>query len=96
MFLQKKDESYLNHLAKIIDYTTEEYAQQYGFNDREGKFCFYKSQILIDELLRYHFFKNNDDINSASIKEALSKNSNIIPPSEKELENYLLIFNENM
>ncbi len=86
-----------NRLAKVIDHTIEEYKKNDPIEDNQGKFAFYKSQILVDELLKCRFFskgKYQPDVNT--IQTELKKNPNIIPPDQNQINIFLTLFEQNI
>ena len=49
-------ESFSRQLYKVICKTIDEYQEKYAEPDFEGKFAFFKSQILIEEFLKFRLF----------------------------------------
>lgn len=86
-------ESFSNYLYNIISDTIDDYQKKFPAQDLEGKFSFYKSQIIIEELLKYRLFgKKGYVINESHIQAALEKNTNIQKPTSDELEEFFEIF----
>lgn len=86
-------ESFSNYLYNIISDTIDDYQKKFPTQDLEGKFSFYKSQIIIEELLKYRLFgKKGYIINESHIQAALEKNTNIQKPTSDELEEFFEIF----
>lgn len=89
----KKSPEFRCKLEILINKTIEEFGRTRSMKDIQGKFHFYKSQIIIEELLKYRFFKNNDYVlDSDRIIEELKQNPKILPPKQNDLEKFLLLF----
>lgn len=86
-------EDFSNRLFKIISLTIDEYQNKYPVQDQDKQFAFYKSQVLIEELLKFRLYSNKGyKLSSKKIEVALESNPNIIRPNEAELENFIRIF----
>jgi len=91
--LRTASPSYQNKLERVIDKTIEEFGKDHSMEDIHGKFHFYKSQTIIDELLKYRFFKDNYYVlNHNRITLELKQNQNILLPNKEELNDFLLLF----
>ena len=88
-------EDFIQHLFKIINKTIEIYQKRYPTADKEGKFAFYKSQIIIEELLKYRIFASKGyRFDASNIQMAIKQNPNIIPPNGDEFDKFKSIFDE--
>lgn len=93
----KDQKSFVNRLAQVINKTIDQYKQESPIVDKDGKFAFYDSQILLEELLKFRFFsKDGYRLSDDIITEALRDNPKIIPPGKKQLERFLEIFEQNI
>jgi hypothetical protein len=92
-----KKETFINYLTTIIYETIEEYEKLYPDSDENGKFDFCKSQIILDEFLKFRLFeKKGYKINEEKILSALQKNTNIIKPSSEQLGEFFKIFDSKV
>lgn len=97
IFRKKDKESFIRHLSNIISDTIDDYSKLSAIPDTEDKFPFYKSQIIIEELLKYRIFnKSGYTLNSDNIKNELVRNPRIIKPSHEEIGRFLSIFAEKI
>lgn len=88
-------EDFSNRLFKIISLTIDEYQEKYPAQDHGKQFAFYKSQILIEEFLKFRLFSNKGyKIDPKTIQTELEKNPNILKPNDSELDNFILIFDK--
>ena len=92
-FSDKRSENYRGLLVKIIHETVEDYAKKYPIQDSGNLFAFYKSDIIIEALLSWSFFKDSD---FDEIKKTFDKNPNILKPSEEELKTFFFIFHQKI
>lgn len=93
----KNQEDFNLRLAKVIDKTICEYEKKYPKDDLLGKFSFYKSEIIIEEFLKFRLFeKEGYSINENNIQNALERNPNIIRPKPEELESFFSIFDDKL
>jgi hypothetical protein len=93
IFREQKD--FVQRLQEIIYATIETYEKKYPVKDYEGKYAFYKSEILITELMKCRIFTSSDySINESNIQIALKQNSRIILPSIHDIEEFTSIFDE--
>lgn len=83
-------EEFQDRFMKVIDDTIAEYMSLYPIKDYLGKHAFYKSQRVVDELLKYRLM--NDKHNLSDLEKALEEETNVIPPQKIELENFYNIF----
>jgi len=88
-------EDFEDRLSKIINQTIEEYEKNDTISDKGGKFGFYKSKILVEELLKFRFFKDYT-LNEEYLHQILNKHPNIIPPTNNQLTRFLEIFNKKI
>ncbi|MCH7827078.1 MAG: tetratricopeptide repeat protein [Bacteroidetes bacterium] len=94
---RKKPNSYKPKLELVINKTIDDFSSEYPIAERDEKFPFYKSQIIIDELLKYRFFKNNNYLlDENRIKQELLINPYILVPKNGEIEIFLQLFEENL
>lgn len=89
------EKKYKNHLIKIIRETIKEHAEFYPYTTNDNKFPFYHSQILFEELNKYLLFKTQAP-NSNVIIEKFSKNTNIIIPTNEELNQFYYLFSSKI
>lgn len=87
-------ENFQNRLKTVIAKATKEYMDSYPVKDINGKHAFYKSQRVIDELLKYRLMTNEYDI--VDLENALDDEVNVIPPKKEEIENFYRIFIERI
>ncbi|OFX87846.1 MAG: hypothetical protein A2W99_16150 [Bacteroidetes bacterium GWF2_33_16] len=86
-------ESFSKRLYKVISESIDEYEKKFPKDDVNGKFAFYKSEILIEEFLKYRLFAHKGyELSINKIQIALEKNPNIIKPTREELEHFFEIF----
>lgn len=88
--LLKKEEDFQSRLKKIIDDVIEKYMSLYPANDNEGKYAFYKSQRIIDELLKYRLMSNQYSF--LDLEKVFEEEINVIPPDKTDLENFYKLF----
>lgn len=100
-FIEKGLDSFIGNksnfkskLSKAIDNTIIEYQRDFPQEDVDGKFAFYKSQKVIDELLKYRIMK--DDYNLSDLENVFDDETNIIPPKKNEIEQFYNIFIKNI
>jgi len=96
--LSEDRESFEKRLSGVIHGTIEEFKDKNLIQDsRDGKFPFYESQVMTNELLMYRFFGNERyPFNNETIKSELRKNPNILPPTEDQLASFFDIFTQNV
>lgn len=88
-------EDFSNRLYKIISKTIDDFQNKYPVPDQGENFAFYKSQILIEEFLKYRLFANKGYIIDVKrIQNALERNPNILKPSEQEIEIFFQTFDK--
>jgi len=91
------EETFKERLKKVLDTTIEEYKAENPIPDENGKFAFYDSQIIVDELLKVRFFRNHGYLlNEERIASELNKNPNILHPEKEQLEHFLEVFDRNV
>ena len=89
--------SFENNLGLIINETVDQFKQKYPIEHEEGKFPFYDSRIILDELLKFRFFANGGyQIDENRIAAELRKNPFIIPPTTEQLQNFIALFDHNV
>ena len=86
----KKEEDFQDRLIKIVDSTIEEYMSLYPVSDFEGKHAFYKSQRIIDELLKYRLMSNEYSL--LDLEKVFEEEINVIPPNTIDLGNFYNLF----
>lgn len=82
--------NYKRRLRKVINATISEYDKRYPQKDMGDKYSFYKSQLLITELLKYRIM--SDIYNFNDLKGLLSSDSRIISPNKEQLTTFFEIF----
>lgn len=88
-------EDFVQHMFKIINKTIEIYQKKYPTIDKGGKFAFYKSQIIIEEFLKYRIFASSGySFDVSNIQMAIKQNPNVIMPDGDELSKFKSIFDE--
>ncbi len=83
-----------NRLTQAIYNTIDQYSKDYPIEDQDGKHGFYKSQVIIDELLKYRVMVESYRIEDLYI--AFDSEINIIPPERKDVERFYEIFIRNI
>ncbi len=76
-------------LRNVISNTIEDYKRENEIQDEDGKYPFYKSEILLQHLLKYRL---SEELDIGKVKSELEKNSYLIVPSESELRSFMEIF----
>ena len=71
-----------------------QYEKHHAEEETIDRFPFYKSKVIINELLKFRIFNENQHLNPIAIQEALAQNPNIKPPTAKQIEQLLHYFNE--
>lgn len=84
-----KDE-FQEELRKVIVESLSEYEEKYPIQNEDGKFPFYQSSVIINELFKIRLFKEDGDIDKIIIE--LKQNNNIIYPNDKQMSDLLDIF----
>jgi hypothetical protein len=87
--LFSKDE-FQSELQKVINETLSDFESKCPIENETGKFPFYHSQIILNELLKIRIFTENGD--KIKIIDELQKNDNIITPTESQISDLLDIF----
>ena len=88
-------EDFVQHLFEIINKAIEKYQERYPATDKGGKFAFYKSQIIIEEFLKYRIFASSGySFDVSNIQIALKQNPNIIIPKDDDVKKFTSIFDE--
>jgi len=92
--LSEDRESFEKRLSGVIHATIEEFKKENPIPaSRDGKFPFYESQVMTNELLMYRFFGGEGyPFDHETIKSELRKNPNILPPTENQLASFFDIF----
>lgn len=95
--LKQNKETFINQLQKAIDDTIDEYNERFPQKDIGKNFSFYKSQIIIEEFLKFRLFETNGyALNEDNIRRALEKNPNIIKPTSEQLKSFFDIFDKHV
>ncbi|MCD8179642.1 MAG: hypothetical protein LUE98_20475 [Tannerellaceae bacterium] len=84
-------EEFITELSKVVNSTIEEYSNRYPQADEGRKFSFYKSQKIIDELLKYRIL-SGEKYELGNLEKALSEEKNVIPPTQEQIKNFYNIF----
>ncbi|OQY05250.1 MAG: hypothetical protein B6I20_01620 [Bacteroidetes bacterium 4572_117] len=99
---EKQKDTFINKLQHVIHDTIDEYRKDNYRKDAEGKYSFYKSQKIIDVLLKYKYNDNpgdphiNPDINPNEISKKLNKDDRLFDTKPDEIELFLKIFDEKI
>lgn len=88
------EEDYRDELNHIISRTIDEYKVIRPVEETHDTFPFYKSQIILDELVKLGITDQNDD-SEKRITDELAKNEHIIPPKQGDLRLFLDLFYAN-
>lgn len=92
----KNELSFATELKKVIDQSIDEYSTKYYQSDIGGDFPFYKSDILIQELLKARLYNRQGyNFNENKIQYALEANPNITKPSNTQITLFLTLFDKN-
>jgi hypothetical protein len=76
-------QKYSTLLSSLIEESASEHEKLYPFIDSNDKFPFYHSQILFDQLNQYVLFSSK--LSLEDLHKTFKSNSNIVPPSQNEL-----------
>ncbi len=92
--LKKFDQKKYERLLKVaISKSISEFEKNQKIDEKEGKYPFYQSQIFMDALLSFSFFK---DIDQSAILNAIQKDNRVIPPTEKQLLEFIKLLSTNV
>lgn len=81
-------------LRNVINKSLEEYELRYNTSDSNGKYAFYKSQIVINELLRYRII--SDDYNFNDLIKVIENDNRIIKPTIEQINYFFQVFEQNV
>jgi hypothetical protein len=84
---------YKNQLVKIICNSIDEFEKQHPYDNSNGMFPFYHSQIFFEHLTLYILFKKGT---LDEIKGDFNNFPQIIQPSQKDLEDFYSLFTEKI
>ncbi len=87
------EKKYKNQLANIICKTIEEFEQKHPYDNPNGDFPFYHSQIFFEYLTLYVLFKKGT---LHEIKGEFNKLPKIIQHTQKDLEDFYSLFSEKI
>ncbi len=87
------EKKYKNQLVKLIYETINEFEQKHIYDNSDGHFPFYHSQIFFEHLTLYVLFKKGT---LAEIKGDFNKFPKIIQPTPKDLEDFYSLFTEKV
>lgn len=87
---ETKSVGFKDRLKKVIDETIDEYMRLHPIPDYLGKYAFYKSQKVVDELLKYRIM--SQDYNISDLETAFNDETNVISPDKEDVENFCNIF----
>ena len=90
----ENDQEFENKLESVIDKTILEYSRQYPELDLNGKHSFYKSQIIIDELLKYRIMSG--DLDEDRIIEIIRLDKKVYPTDKKKVDKFIELFIKNI
>lgn len=87
---KKSNKTRKKHLIAAIRKTCEDFENRYGEGTRsDGKFPFYQSQVIVEQLLKYRLFGKFDH---DRLRQVLSENPKIIQPTEKQTMEFFQLF----
>ena len=89
---EKDKNSFTNKLTDIIYSTIDHYIKENSVPDSNNKYGFYKSQKIIDLLLKYRYYDNHD-INSSYISNELNKDNRLFETTPEQINLFLTYFN---
>lgn len=87
-------ESFETELKIVINNSLDEYEERYKTPDTDGKYAFYKSQSVINELLRFRIISDTYDFND--LIKVIEEDKRLIPPTTKQLEYFFEVFANNI
>lgn len=87
------EKKYKNQLVKIINETIDEFELKHPYDNSNGNFPFYHSQIFFEHLTLYILFKKGT---LDEIKGDFNKFPKIIQPTPKDLEDFYSLFTEKV
>lgn len=87
------EKKYKNQLVKLIYETIDEFEQKHIYDNSDGHFPFYHSQIFFEHLTLYVLFKKGT---LDEIKSDFNKFPKIIQPTPKDLEDFYSLFTEKV
>jgi tetratricopeptide (TPR) repeat protein len=93
-FFNPKEDAHIDALKEVIIEALNRYEKVYPQKDQNGRFAFYKSEIIITELLKFRIFGNRDAIDPESLQKAFAQNVNIEKPTKGQLELFITYFHE--
>ncbi|MTI88290.1 MAG: tetratricopeptide repeat protein [Balneolaceae bacterium] len=90
---RKDPKFYKKKLAGAVDRTIQEYKSEHAASTASDKFPFYKSKVILLELLKYRLFRSNHySLNEKIIRAELAVNNNIDRPGKEEIKWFIRIF----
>ncbi|MEQ9424695.1 MAG: tetratricopeptide repeat protein [Cyclobacteriaceae bacterium] len=91
-----KDEKFVQRLAKIIESCRQEFDKEFPLAPSD-KLYFHNSRIIMEELLKWSFFKNeNENFDHNRIQDALKQNPQILAPDDKQLNRFLSLLENKL
>lgn len=87
-------EDFESQLRSVINKSLDEYELRYKTQDSNGQYAFYKSQNVINELLRYRIISDEYDFND--LIKVIDSDQCILKPSKKQLEYFFEVFETNI
>ena len=93
--LFNNEASFSKQLHKVIDKTIDDYSKKHPQNNEGRSFPFYKSQVIIEELLKTRLFsKDGYNFNENTIQDALEQHPNILKPTNEQLAEFIKLFDK--
>jgi len=89
LFTNKED--FTRVLSKVIDDTTAEFKSKYPQEEIAGKYHFYDSQKIINELLSFRVMKK-EGYNEENLYNAIKDEEKVILPSQEDFDRFYSIF----
>ena len=88
--LKTSDEvKYQNKLREIIYNTVNDYVKENPIPEKDGKYPFYQSQIIVNAILSNQLFS---DFNTKKVLEEFQKDKRVIEPQEGDINQFIEIF----
>jgi hypothetical protein len=93
-FFNPKEDAHIDALKEVIIEALNRYEKEHPERDSNGKFAFYKSEIITTELLKHRIFGKENALNTESLQKAFSENPNIKPLTTQQLEQFINYFHD--
>ncbi|GEM_PF-6637810 len=92
-FAVKDRDSFVNELSNIVDDSMVSFEELHPFTPADDKIPFYKSQVMVEELLKFTF---TGDLDLHGIQDAINTDNRISAPTNAEVNELLHIFHNNV